>query len=58
MEPNMLLVRKVAAEHEIHERTLVKALHGERSRVLSIAKRQSAAVEDYNNRLASEESHK
>jgi len=58
MEPNMLLVRKVAADNELDERTVVKALQGERSRVLSTRKRQIAAVEDYNRRLATEENTK
>jgi hypothetical protein len=57
-EPNMLLVRKVAAEVELHERTVLKALAGERSREHVVARKQEAAVKAYNERLAAEESEK
>jgi len=47
-----LLVRRVAANHEIDPKTLMKGLHGERSRVKTVAPRQAAGVNEYRQIIA------
>ena len=46
---NIMRVRKLAATHEIHERTLLKVLNGETVRGAAVAKRAKAAAETYHN---------